>query len=103
MEKYVKRIFLAGALKYLILCHLESSENITGYKILKSIQNKGIDIDAGSLYNSIISLEARKLLEKEPMDKKGAFAYRITTNGKDFLTSYRSLYNKIGVELKNPL
>lgn len=100
MEKYAKRIFLTGNLKYLILSLIERDGAATGYRIMRRIQDMGINLDAGSLYNSINSLEEKKLVKKNPTEKRHTFEYTITENGKEFLTHYRELVQKVNVGLK---
>lgn len=102
IAKYTKRIFLAGSLKYLILCSLENEKHTSGYRILKNIKDMGIDVDAGSFYNSINVLADRNAVKKVPFGKKGTFKYEITEEGLEFLQHFRHFYKQVNIIMINP-
>lgn len=96
MDDYVKRIFLSGALKFMILRELIKFQPLSGYRILINIREKIGDLDAGSFYHSLKSLENRDLVLKAETEKKGAYNYTLTEKGRNFYETYIRLFYAIG-------
>lgn len=100
MEGYIKKLFLTGNLKYVILTEVRSNGGATPYRTLSNIRKKGIKLDAGSYYNSVKSLLERKLLEKKEGKRTRSSNLFITEEGKVFLREYKRLFSLVQARVK---
>ena len=95
MKGYVKKLFLTGNLKYIILTEVGRNAGATPYRTLINIREKGIKLDAGSYYNSVKSLVERGHLKKSKGKRVRSFSLDITDSGKDFVKEYLKLFNVV--------
>lgn len=96
MDDYVKRMFLTGTLKYMILNELECEDGLSGYSILMNIRRKVVYLDAGSFYNSIKSLEQRDYVRRTKDENRNAYHYSLTSRGEEFIRQYKILFGRLG-------
>lgn len=88
-SKEIRTKILKNYLNIIALIILSKQDRLTGYDILKKIQQKqGIRLSVNDIYRVLHSLESDQLIASR-QDENAKTVYSLTTNGKLILDSVR--------------
>jgi PadR family transcriptional regulator PadR len=92
-----------GCLVMAVLAQLEREQY--GYTLRRSLAERGLDVDEGTLYPLLRRLESQGLLVSEwrEEDRRNKRFYRLSKEGKQMLGQLLEEWNRIGASLNGIL